>query len=1624
MQLNSGFIRSITACSILLAMTGAKAQTASDILQATDVSGGFVVHIDVGNGSTTADFAEEGPFIVQGLDNNAGDVATARGTIRGRGLYGLVSVNELNSGTLPYRDNVVNLVVSENLGLVPMSEVTRVLVPGGKAYIKSGGSWNTTTKAVPGNIDEWTHFLYDASNNAVSNDDRIGPPVSLQWQGSPEWSRHHDRIAGVLGMVSAGGKVFTVIDEGLTHSVLTPGHPTVVARDAYNGTVLWKRSIDPWVSHLWPMKSGPAWYPRGIVAGADRLFVRMGADGIVCALDPNTGDILRTYGNSATTEEIILHKGTLYLMRDFDGSAIGTYHSANLDDPNDWADKISSDYAWNGDMRRICAINPSNGNLLWSKDAPVTPMTLAALSEKIVFFDGKKVVCLDRGNGNTLWTSQSVVAQEPIPTYITPNLTISDNIVLLWPSNMTDVFAFSLDDGSLLWNHADPEPGYKSPKDLFVVDGKVWTTEVEFNSSTGTFLGRNLHTGVMEQSFGCNVDSRVYWFHHRCHRGKATRNFFLTSRTGVEFVDPNASGDKWKINHWVRGGCLYGILPANGLLYAPPNNCACYMESKLSHLLALASEGPSIPASIDPAERRHEGPVYDEMLSITDPASESDAWPVYRHDNTRSGYTPSPVTTNISEQWHTNLGEPCGRVVVADMKVFVPLTQSHQVVALNARDGSEEWRFTAGGNIDSPPAIVKQRAVFGCRDGYVYCLRASDGELIWRFRAAPIDRRIVGQERVESLWPVNGSVLIRNDVVYAVAGRSMFLDGGLRFCKIDLITGELLDEKRMDHRDPDNLSENLQMRMDRLHMPVALPDILSCDDSYIYMRTQRMSFDGVRSDLDRSYEQAENQKGSDAHLFSATGFLDDARMHRSYWVFGRRWGSGHDGWPKAQQHAPAGRILSFNDNRVYGFGRTPDYYKWTDPMENHLFCADKTGYSVSKWKDTWWKSISYLWTKENTGIHVDAMIVAGSRMYIAGVQDVVDEQATYTNMDSPGVQDQFVTQEEHLLGEHAGEFRVIKTSDGSKVTTLSLPAKPVFDGMAAAYGNVFLALDDGSVQCLGEPISDDPVDPSAVILENRKWPKRLQGTNDIDHLSTFTCGGTDYADAKNVRGVDLSYSGSSVHWEFIDAPESGYVHLKNASSGYYLQLQTEPDATAGGTEPCGEADALAVRAVHTSCGGDKTQWRKVPTDNGFFYLECRVNGYYLQCIEDPDGDSGSDNGGVVVRAVPATCGGEWTQWKETPVSGGSVPAAPDNFTLSAVSTTQINLSWTDNASDESGFKIYRNTSNSKPSDPVRTQTGTSWNNGGLSSGTTYYYWVEAYNDHGSSSHITGKATTNSEPVGEVFLIRNKASGNYLRPVNGDPECPMEAASNDNSDWFRWRKVMNGDYFYLLNVQTDMYFRPIYATDGSGMRQVDQSYDGAWTQWSEDPSGDGTTFFFVNHETGKHIRPQNDDQGSPIQLQPDSWTGDWTRWSFESVESPAIDPDTDYYISNSAVLERLNGNGADGTAQMAPSSWTGNYSQWRPVTVNGAWFKLKCKGNNKYLQAVPCEKDGGALRMTADENQAGDWKLVPNGSNYHIQSGSCDTNPYVYSGGSKGYPTLAPTNWSGNHTQWQFNEVKP
>ena len=92
---------------------------------------------------------------------------------------------------------------------------------------------------------------------------------------------------------------------------------------------------------------------------------------------------------------------------------------------------------------------------------------------------------------------------------------------------------------------------------------------------------------------------------------------------------------------------------------------------------------------------------------------------------------------------------------------------------------------------------------------------------------------------------------------------------------------------------------------------------------------------------------------------------------------------------------------------------------------------------------------------------------------------------------------------------------------------------------------------------------------------------------------------------------------------------------------------------------------------------------------------------------------------------------------------GTVPAAPSSLGDNVVSSSEIDLTWTNNATNQTGFHLDQATNSTFTTGLVTyTTTSTSYNDTGLSAGTTYYFRVRAYNGFGDSSNSnTASGTT-------------------------------------------------------------------------------------------------------------------------------------------------------------------------------------------------------------------------------------------------------------------------------------------
>ncbi|MFC1497616.1 class I SAM-dependent methyltransferase, partial [Verrucomicrobiota bacterium] len=323
----------------------ASQETAQDILGSTGVKGGLIVHLGCGDGELTAALRQSDAFIVQGLDSNKKNIPTARKNIANKGLYGPVSVEYFEGSTLPYAENMVNLIVvtSSYKLQVTSEELERVLAPRGVAMARKGSGldftggdgaeskrpdpeeglkgWTKLTKPVPPNIDDWSHYLHDAGNNAVAEDLVSGPPRRLKWASDPLWLRSHETPSGFQALVSAGGRVFHILDDGIIGIVdqRLPAKWSIVCQDAFNGKLLWKKPLPNWGWREWAKNSVAGKdltrvpglrgkLPKNnnwrLVADDDRVYVTLGYNAPLSILDAATGKLIKTVQETAGTQHI------------------------------------------------------------------------------------------------------------------------------------------------------------------------------------------------------------------------------------------------------------------------------------------------------------------------------------------------------------------------------------------------------------------------------------------------------------------------------------------------------------------------------------------------------------------------------------------------------------------------------------------------------------------------------------------------------------------------------------------------------------------------------------------------------------------------------------------------------------------------------------------------------------------------------------------------------------------------------------------------------------------------------------------------------------------------------------------------------------------------------------------------------------------------------------------------------------------------------------------------------------------------------------------------------------------------------------------------------------------------
>ena len=599
---------------MLLALAAATTATraapdAQNLLEAAGIRGGVIVHVGCGSGEFTADLHATEACIVHGLDTDPNAIDRARRHIRSRGLDGRVSVATFDGKHLPYVDNLVNAVVIRDAKCeIRAEEIQRVLAPRGVVLAPRGTSRIPQPaspigaeqilhrKPVPPEIDDWTHFLHGPDNNALAVDTRVGPPRGMQWIAGPLWTRHHHHDKGtaptVRAIVSAKGRIFYVVDEATAANIAVPHRWFLAARDAFNGALLWKQPLQ---SEKFARRLEQVW--RTLVTDGNHLYASLGTGLPLSALDAATGTSIREYAGTESAVELVNDAGRLF--------AVTAKHC-------------------------VVAFDTATGKPLWrwqaSDGVAVVPLTLAAAGDKVCWRTDDSVRCVAAETGKRLWEftppGEGKRKRLKFPREV---LVLGKGIALVSyggnaPLLMKDKWdylgshppvkdyggtlaALSTEDGRVLWKTAY-RPGLESGPGEVYISGNDVLMGPDFSQKL------DLRTGAVREKRDLLNLVWTNGHHYRCYPGKATSRYIFTAKRGIEIFDQ--AGDDHSRNNWVRGTCRVGVLPCNGLIYAPPHSCGCYMEAKLVGFWALAGERPKGQKVAEP-ERLKKGPAYSEI---------------------------------------------------------------------------------------------------------------------------------------------------------------------------------------------------------------------------------------------------------------------------------------------------------------------------------------------------------------------------------------------------------------------------------------------------------------------------------------------------------------------------------------------------------------------------------------------------------------------------------------------------------------------------------------------------------------------------------------------------------------------------------------------------------------------------------------------------------------------------------------------------------------------------------------------------------------------------------------------------------------------------------------------------
>ena len=706
---------------------------------------------------------------------DADQVAAVRKAADAAGLLGnRIFVDSGSLETIGLSDNVADAIVvapSATKQTVDQ-ELLRALRPRGTAFLAD----RKLVKPVPKGADDWSHPYHGPDNNPQSDDQLVRGRFRTQFLAEPKFSPMPEQT------VVAGGRIYKAMGHIAHKANQNEMLNTLLCINAYNGTILWKRSLP----------KGFMIHRNTMVATDDALY--MGDLESCKVFDGRTGKLRREItvaddiSDGPAWKWMAIRDGVLFAMVGHDEVKVDTQRSARRGLGHwPWGmwkghDYIDAKTAF-GFGRTLVAIDLKTGKRLWHhrEKAYLDSRALCMKGDRIYCYSpGTFLKAIDADSGKVVWKNadkeliEAIGPNEKAQHYVTGYATscymkCNDEYLLFAGPQRSRMVAASTKDGRLAWTHPVGNLQLVLREDAIYAAGPQKSAGgAKLEYSTGSVLADFPARRACTRATGC-ADSIFY-------RAPGGTTRVMTDTNQAVHIAP------------MRPPCQDGVIVSNGHLYWGPWMCGCQL-SLYGHI-ALAPAGSAVSASdnLDDIEQRSLT-VHANNAEVRPLAVRPGDWVSYRGDNAHSDGSGVEAPGEVELAWEAEV--TTGELPTAPVAAggFVFLADRAGVVRALDSEGKQVWKSYVAGPVYYPPAVAHDRLFVGSADGRVHAFEARTGRPLWTFRVAPDSKRIPVYGKLVSRWPVAGGVVVENDTVYAAAGITHY--DGTYVVALDALTGKL-----------------------------------------------------------------------------------------------------------------------------------------------------------------------------------------------------------------------------------------------------------------------------------------------------------------------------------------------------------------------------------------------------------------------------------------------------------------------------------------------------------------------------------------------------------------------------------------------------------------------------------------------------------------------------------------------------------------------------------------------------------------------------------------------------------------------------------------------------------------